>query len=172
MYQHDTAMTALHEAAAAFLAGRRIAVAGVSRNSGEAANFIYRKLRDAGYDVYAVNPHAEEVEGDRCYPDLAAVPVRLDGVVAVTPPEATEEVVRACIDLGIPRVWMHRGMGPGSVSASAVALCRAHDIAVIPGACPMMFCEPVDVGHRCIRGLSRLTGRLPQPAGWGDVAGA
>ena len=156
-------MNTLQQAAADFLAQRRIAVAGVSRNPAEAANAIYRRLRDAGYEVYPVNPSTVEVEGDPCYADLAAVPVRLDGVVAVTSPAATAVIAEECVELGIPRLWMHRGIGPGSVSESAVARCRAHGIAVIPGACPMMFLDPVDVGHRCIRAVSRLTGRLPEP---------
>lgn len=156
-------MTALQQAASDFLARRRLAVVGVSRDPAEAANAIYRRLRRSGYEVYAVNPAAQEVEGDRCYPTLTALPVRADGVVVVTRPEVTEGVVEECIALGIPRVWMHRGMGPGSVSEAAVARCRECGVAVIPGACPLMYCEPVDVGHRCLRGLSRLTGRLPAP---------
>lgn len=134
---------------------------GVSRSPREAANAIYRRLRDAGYDVYAVNPKADEVEGDRCYPDLAALPVRPDGVVAVTPPEGTTAVARTCAELGVPKLWMHRGMGPGSVSEEAIEFCRAHGVSVIPGACPMMYLEPVDLAHRCFRGLFGLTGRLP-----------
>lgn len=157
-------MKPLQQAIEDFLGQRRLAVAGVSRNPQEAANVIYRRLRGAGYEVYAVNPHADEVEGDRCYPDLASVPVRPDGVVAVTPPEGTEAVVHACAEVGIPRVWMHRGIGPGSISEAAVAFGREHGIEVIAGGCPMWYCEPVDFGHRCIRGVSRLAGRLPQTA--------
>jgi predicted CoA-binding protein len=81
--------------------------------------------------------------------------------VAVTPPEATEAVAHACVDLGVPRLWMHQGMGAGSVSEAAADVCRAHGIAVIPGACPMMYLEPVDFAHRCFGGWGRLTGRLP-----------
>jgi predicted CoA-binding protein len=156
-------MNTLERAVADFLAQRHIAVAGVSRNPSEAANLIYRKFRASGYDVYAVNPSATTVEGDVCYPDLASVPVRLDGLVAVTPPAATAALVEDCAALGIPRVWMHRGLGAGSVSKTAVEHGRAHGIEVIPGACPMMFLEPVDVGHRCIRAVSRAVGRLPEP---------
>lgn len=151
----------LPQAVSDFLAGQRIAVVGVSRTPTEAANAIYRRLREAGYGVYAVNPRADEVEGDPCFPTLHALSVRPDGVVAVTPPDGTLEVARACVELGIPALWMHRGMGPGSVSEEAVALCRTHGVAVIPGACPMMYLEPVDLAHRCFRGLFGLTGRLP-----------
>jgi hypothetical protein len=58
---------------------------------------------------------------------------------------------------------MHRSFGTGSVSEEAVNLCREKGIEVIPGACPMMFCEPVDFGHRCMRWLLKVTGGLPAP---------
>lgn len=154
-------MSSLRERAEEFLALRRIAVTGVSRSSGEAANLIYRKLRDTGYDVVPVNPKAERVEGDACYADLGSVPGAVDGVVIATPPAAAEAIVHQCHALGIRRVWMHRSLGRGSVSEAAVRFCREHDIAVIPGGCPMMFCEPVDVGHRCLRWLLARIGKLP-----------
>ncbi len=157
------AMPDLESAIKEFLSQERLAVAGVSRDGNLPANLIFRKLRDAGYEVYPVNPRAQEVEGAPCFPDLASVPVQLQGVVVATPPRATEEVVEECIVLGIPRVWMHRSFGEGSVSAQAVMACREAGIAVIPGACPMMYVQPVDVGHRCIRWFLGVTGKLPRP---------
>lgn len=157
-------MPDLRETVREFLAGERIAVAGVSRNGDLPANLIYRKLRDAGYRVVAVNPETERVEGDPCYPDLASVPEVPDGVVAATPPLATEEVVRECIELGVERVWMHRSFGAGSVSEPAVELARQHGMTVIAGACPMMYVEPVDPAHTCMRWVLKLTGGLPRPA--------
>lgn len=158
-------MSDLRVAAEEFLAQRRIAVAGVSRSGAEAANLVYRKLRGAGYEVFAVNPKASEVEGDPCYPDLHSIPGdAVDGVVIATPPEVTARIVEDCAALGIPRVWIHRSFGQGSVSEDAVRRCRELGLAVIPGACPMMFCEPVDVGHRCMRFILRVTGGLPTPA--------
>ena len=155
----------LETAVGEFLAQKRIAVAGVSRtDTHEAANTIYRRLRDAGHEVFAVNPHAEAVEGDACYPDLAAIPGGVGAVVVVTHPEVTPEIVRQCVDLGIGHVWMHRSFGPGSVVDEAVAHGREHGIAVIAGSCPMMFLAPVDIGHRCMRWLLRLTGGLPRAA--------
>jgi predicted CoA-binding protein len=155
-------MADLSEAVADFLAQRRIAVAGVSRSKNEAANVIYRKLRDSGYEVFPVNPNAGEVEGDPCYSDLGSVPGGVDGVVVATHPDITGQVVRECAELGIPRAWMHRSFGQGSVSEDAVDFCREHGITVIPGGCPMMFCRPVDVGHRCMRWVLKLTGGLPK----------
>lgn len=147
-----------------FLAQKRIAIAGVSRNGGEAANVILRKLRATGYETFPVNPAADRLEGALCYPDLEAIPGGVDAVVVATPPGAAPEIIRSCIAAGVRHVWMHRSFGPGSFSEEGVALARANGISVIPGGCPMMFCEPVDVGHRCMRWFLRLTGGLPKAA--------
>src|SRR5262245_25164309 len=145
-----------------FLAQRRIAVAGVSRDSGQAANLIFRKLRDSGHEVFPINPRAKEVEGAACYPDLRSAPAPIDGVVILTRPEDALEVVHECAEVGVPRVWMHRGIGVGSVSEAAVAYCRERGIKVIAGGCPMMYCAPVDVAHRCMRWVLGVMGRVPK----------
>lgn len=157
-------MPTLKEAAADFLAQKRIAVAGVSRSGDVAANTVYRKLRSAGYQVFAVNPNADEVEGDPCYPNLKSIPGGVEAVVIATAPEVTPSVVRDCAEQGIPRVWMHRSFGTGSVSKEAADFCRENNITVIAGGCPMMFCPPVDFGHRCMRWILSVTGGLPKRA--------
>jgi predicted CoA-binding protein len=154
-------MSRMNEAVEEFLAQRRIAVAGVSRSSMQAANAIYRKLRKVGYEVFPVNPNADEVEGDRCYPDLRSIPDGVDGVVVATHPEVTPRIVQECVDLGIPRVWMHRSFGQGSVSEEAIRIGEDARLTVIPGGCPMMFCKP-DIAHRCVRWIMKLTGGLPK----------
>ena len=165
-------MPAIDPLVADFLAQRRIAVAGVSRSGKDAGTLIYKKLTASGYQVFAVNPNAREIGGDPCYPDLNSTPERPDGVVITTNAAKAEEIVRQCIESGIPRVWMHCSLGSTrraatklaakitSVSEKAVSLCRENNISVITGACPMMFCEPVDPAHRFLRGLLRLFGGL------------
>jgi predicted CoA-binding protein len=155
-------MQTLREAAEEFLAQRRIAVAGVSRDPKQAANLIYRRLRAAGYEVHAVNPHATEVEGDRCYPSLAAIGAPLDGVVVVTTPSVAAALAGDCAQAGVPRVWLHRGIGPGSLSDAAVAAFRERGIAVIPGGCPNMFGATADPGHRCMCAVLTLMGKIPR----------
>lgn len=159
-------MDDLRDAVSEFLDCRELAVAGVSRDGDLPANLIFRKLRTAGYRVYPVNPRADEVEGVPCFPDLASVPASLEGVVIATPPEAAHAVVRDCARLGIRRVWLHRSFGGGSVSDAAIDLCRREGISVIPGACPMMFVEPVDVAHRCFRWILGGLGKMPRPEGF------
>lgn len=155
-------MTTLREAAHEFLAQRRIAVAGVSRDTKQPANLIYRRLRDAGHEVFAVNPNADEVEGDRCYKAVSQIPAAVDGVVVVTPAEVSAAVVEDSAVAGVPRVWLHRGLGPGSMSDEAVAACRRHGIAVIPGGCPNMFGNTSDPGHRGMLRVLQVTGKLPR----------
>ena len=146
---------------AEFLAGRRFAVAGVSRNSGQPANAVFRKLRAAGYEVFAVNPSATEVEGVRCYPDLAALPEPIDGVVVATHPDTSAAIVRQCAERGIRKIWFHRSFGDGSVSEPAIRECEARGIEPIVGGCPLMYCAPVDFGHRCMRWWLRRQRRVP-----------
>jgi uncharacterized protein len=152
----------IKDAATDFLAHRRVAVTGVSRRpANHGGNVVYQRLRDRGFEVFAVNPNADEVEGDACYPDLASVPGGVDWVVIGTRPETSEVTMKECVDLGIDRVWMHRAFGGGSVSASATEYGRAHGVTVIDGGCPCMFGVTSDRGHKVMRTALRLTRNVP-----------
>jgi uncharacterized protein len=159
-------MTTLDTKVNEFLAQKRIAVAGVSRNKSHhpVGNLIYRRLQNSGHAVFPVNPHMTTFEGDPCYPDLQSIPGGVDGVVIITRPEATDRIVRDCSTAGVRRVWMHQSMSrkESSVSPTAVEYCQQHDISVIAGGCPMMFGDGVDFGHTCMRWLLKMTGGLPQ----------
>jgi predicted CoA-binding protein len=154
-------MTQIPQPVAEFLRGARFAVAGVSRQPNQAANAVFRKLRAAGYETFAVNPNASEVEGVKCYPDLVSIPGAIDGVVIATHPKVSVELVRQCSDKGAGRVWFHRSFGQGSVSGEAVRECEALGLQCIVGGCPLMYCELVDVGHRCMRWWLRRRKRIP-----------
>lgn len=148
-----------------FLAQKKIAVVGVSDKRDTGCNLAYKKFKENGYRVYAVNPRISAFEGDPCYADLKAIPETVDAVFILASPKVTDQVVQQCVDLGVKHVWMHCMMGtrPGlaagmtSVSQPAVELCKAHGIAVIPGACPNQFLK-ADFGHAMMRGLWRLFG--------------
>ena len=160
-------MTTLELKATEFLAQKRLAVAGVSRNTSghPTANLIYHRLKDTGHDVFAVNPHLQTFEGDRCYADVKSIPGGVDGVVIVTKPETSARIAHECADAGIPRVWMHQSLASGSsVSPEGVEYCRAHGVQVIAGGCPMMFGDGVDFGHRCLRWMLKIKG-LPLESG-------
>jgi len=145
----------------AFLSGKRFVVAGVSRSDKQPANAVFRKLRACGFEVVPVNPRAEELEGTTCYPDLTSVPGDVDGVIVVTPPDAAAAVVHQAAARGIRQVWFHRSFGEGSVSEEALKACLGHGIRPIVGGCPLMYCEPVDVAHRCFRWWLGRHERIP-----------
>jgi uncharacterized protein len=157
-------MTTIKDAASEFLAQKRIAVTGVSRNpDGHGSNIVYRRLRERGYQVFAINPNTTRVEGDPCYPNLTAIPGGgADAVVMGTRPELAERTMTECIDLDIKHVWMHRSFGAGSVSKSAAEYGRRHGITVIDGGCPCMFNPTADTGHKAMRYLFTLAGKVPR----------
>ncbi len=156
-------MASLQEAAADFLSRRRIAVTGVSRTpENHGSNVVYKRLRERGYDVFPVNPNAEQVEGDTCYPDLTSIPGGVEAVVIGTRPETSMQTMEECARLGIEQVWMHRAFGEGSVSDKATEYGRERGMTVIDGACPCMFDPTADGGHKVMRFMLNLGGKLPR----------
>lgn len=163
-------MATIDELVKDFLAQKRIAVAGVSATHQTTANFIYRTLKSKGYEMVAVGASGGVFEGDPVHRSIALLPAPVDAVLIVTRPAATLEIVKQCVATGVRRVWMHDMMGTrptfgkalsrkaGSVSPEAVRLCRENGVAVIAGSCPMQFIG--DLGHKCMRGLLRLSGSL------------
>ena len=154
-------MQPIKDAASEFLTKKRVAVTGVSRKpKNHGSNNVYRRLRERGYEVFAVNPNAQEVEGDRSYPDLKSIPGGVEAVVIGTRPEIAERTMEECAELGIKHVWMHRGPGAGSVSAAATDYGRQHGITVIDGGCPLMFGRTADFGHKIMRFV--YAGKVPK----------
>ena len=160
-------MAKIDELVKDFLAQKKIAVVGVSDKRETGCNMSYKKFKEAGYQVYGVNPRITTFEGDPCYPDLKSLPEKPDAVFILANPKVTEQIVQQCVDLGVKHVWMHCMLGtkPGlatsmsSVSTDAVRMCRENGIAVIPGSCPNQFIKP-DIGHGMMRGLWRVFGFL------------
>ncbi|NUM45191.1 MAG: CoA-binding protein [Anaerolineales bacterium] len=142
-----------------FLAQKRIAVAGVSRNSQQTANLIYKAFRDRGYKVFPINPNADTLEGDSAYPNLQSIPGGVDGVLIVTKPDLTDQIVRDAVEASVPRVWMHNNtFGGTSASDYAIQYGRENGLTVISGGCPMMF---FDFGHKCMKWVLGAMGKLP-----------
>jgi predicted CoA-binding protein len=158
-------MSTVNELVQDFLAQKKIAVVGVSDKRETGCNAAYKKFKQAGYTVSAVNPRLTTFEDDPCYPDLKSIPEKPDAVFILTNPKVTEEIVQQCVDLGVQRVWMHCLMGtkPGlavgmtSVSQDAVHMCHENGITVIPGACPNQFLH-ADFGHAMMRVMFRTFG--------------
>jgi predicted CoA-binding protein len=141
-----------------FLGQKRLAVVGASGTRRKFGNVVLRELGAKGYEVYPVNPNAEEVDGQRCYANLAAVADRVDGAVLVVPPAQTEKVVREAAEAGIGRIWMQQG----AESDEAVRFCRERGIEAIHGECILMFADPAGFVHRLHRWLRGAMGKLPE----------
>jgi predicted CoA-binding protein len=154
-------MATIPKSIAAFLAGKRIVVAGVSRSGSAPANAIFRRLRETGHEVIPVNPNASQVEGQQCYPDLRSVPGPVHGVMVATHPSISAEVARAALERGVQHIWFHRSFGSGSVAPEAITECRAQGVEPIVGGCPLMYCQPVDPAHRFFRWWLGLWRRVP-----------
>ena len=158
-------MAKVDELTKSFLAQKKIAILGVSDRRETGCNLAYKKFRENGYKVYAVNPRISSYDGEACYADLKSIPEKPDAVFILSNPNVTEQIVGQCVELGIKHVWMHCMMGvkPGlaagmtSVSQSAVEMCKANGIEVIPGSCPNQFMNP-DFGHKMMRGMWRMFG--------------
>ncbi|HSL23542.1 MAG TPA: CoA-binding protein [Vicinamibacterales bacterium] len=141
-----------------FFALRTLAFVGASRNSKKFANMAYRDLRAKGYTLIPVNPHAESIEGDRCYPSLTALPQPVEGAVIMVPPSEAASVVRDAAAAGIRRVWLQQG----AESPAALDLCDREGISAVAGECVLMFAEPAQVFHRVHRFGRKLLGTLPR----------
>jgi predicted CoA-binding protein len=152
-----TSIHTVHE----FLAGKRLAMVGVSREPKDFSRSLFRELKDRGYEVIAVNPGAQEIEGQRCYGHLGEVDPPAENALLMTIPEVTGEAVKECAAAGVRRVWMYRAGGEGAVNPDAVRFCEQHEMAVIAGECPFMFLPNSGLIHRLHGWVSRMTGHYP-----------
>jgi len=145
-----------------FLSQKRIAIAGISRDPASFSATLFKEFCRRGYDVVPVNPHTSEIQGRRSFARVQDIQPPVEAVLLMTPPEATEAVVKDCVEAGVRRVWMHRGAGRGSVSAKAIAFCREQGIQVVPGQCPFMFLPDTAAFHRFHGFVRKITGRYPR----------
>jgi predicted CoA-binding protein len=141
-----------------FMKQQTIAVVGASRSKRKFGNTLLRELKAKGYAAIPVNPHAENIEGVRCYPSLKALPVKVDGVAVVVPPHEAERIVRDAVDAGIPRVWLQQG----AESKEAIRFCQEHGVSVVHGECMLMYACATAFPHRVHRFFRTLLGRMPQ----------
>jgi len=141
-----------------FLAHRRLAVVGVSRDPRDFSRTVVAELSRRGYDVVPVNPRGGLI---RRVQDIDP-PVK--AALIMTPPAITAEVVKDCAEAGIEHVWMHQGIGPGAASPAAIAFCEAHGISVVRGACPLMYLPETGFVHRAHRWCREVL-RSPRAGG-------
>ena len=150
------------EAIEDFLAQKRIAVVGISRDPKNFSVHLIDELAGRGYDVVPVNPGMQEMRGRRCYARVQQIQPPVDAALLMTSPNATETVVNDCAEAGVKRIWMYRAGGKGAVSDKAVEFCRERGMQVIPGECPFMFLPAAAGFHRFHGFMRKITGRFPR----------
>lgn len=144
-----------------FLAHKRIAMIGVSREPKHFSVVLFEELCRRGYDVIPVNPKAPSIKGHHCFARVQDIQPPVEAALLMTSPAVTDNVVRDCHAAGITQVWMYRAGGHGAVSSQAVAYCDATGIEVIPGQCPFMFLPGAGGVHRLHGLIRKITGRYP-----------
>ena len=117
-----------------FMAQKRFAIVGATDDTKKYGHQIFKNLKSRGYEVYPVNPRLKELEGTRCYPSLADIPVNVDVVDFVVPPEVTEAILKECKRLRLSRIWLQ----PGSESEAAIAFCHENNLKVVHSVCVML----------------------------------
>jgi len=85
------------------------AVVGANQDTEKFGNIIYRKLKTRGYEVYAVNPMYESIDGDKCYKDLSSLPVIPEVIDMVVSPKRGKAVIEEAAKLGINYIWLQPG---------------------------------------------------------------
>lgn len=144
-----------------FLAQKRIAMVGISREPHSFSVALFEELIRRGYDVIPVNPSTPNVMGRRCFARVQDIQPPVEAALLMTSPAVTDTVVSDCAAAGIHRVWMYRAGGSGAVSPKAVAFCQDHGIQVVPGQCPFMFLPAAGTIHRLHGFVRKITGRYP-----------
>ncbi len=141
-----------------FLEPRKMAIAGVSRNPKKFGGAIFKELREKGFDLYPINPNAEEVQGVKCYKSVDELPSDVEHLFIVTQKEETEIVARAAVKKGIKMVWIQQK----SDTPEAVKTIEEAGIPLIYKKCIMMFADPVKSVHGFHRFLVKTFGSYPK----------
>ncbi len=110
---------------------RRIAMVGLSADWSRPSNFVAKYLLEHDFDVIPVNPKYDEILGQKCYPDLAAIPTPVDIVDLFQKAERIPPFVDAAIDMNAAIVWMQLGI----VHESAADKARAAGLTVVMDRC-------------------------------------
>ena len=160
MPKQNVSMDAIRD----FLAQKRIAVIGISRDPKSFSAQLFEEFFRRGYDMVPVNPQGGQVSGKHCYARVQDIQPPVEAAILMTRPEVTEQVVRDCAEAGVWRIWMFRGTGNGAVNKKAIEFCREHGMKVIPGECPFMFFPDTELVHRVHGFFRKMSGQYPQRA--------
>ena len=140
-----------------FLAGRKMAIAGVTRDPKEFGYQVYEQIKKTGVEVLVVHPIAEKIDGISCYKNIGVLPDDVRHLIIVTPKRQTYNLVNDAIAKGIGNIWIQQMSG----TPEAIELAKANKINLVTGECIFMHTEPLKGVHKFHRTIRRLFGRMP-----------
>jgi predicted CoA-binding protein len=140
-----------------FLSAKNIAVVGVSRNNKKFGYSAYNTLKSKGFKVFAVNPNADNINGDTCYKSIEQIPEKIESVLVVLPPEKTKDIVKQAFSLNINNIWLQQG----AESDEAISFCVEKGMNIVYKQCILMFTEPVSFPHSFHRWINKITRKIP-----------
>lgn len=131
-----------------FLAQKRFAMVGVSRDPKDFSRTLFHEFCNRGYDVVPVNPRAKTIDGLTCFSHVHDIRPAVTSALLMIPKQATEEVLRDCSNARVTLAWIYGVSGQKDINPAARSIAEGYGIKLIPGYCPYMFLARVAWFHR------------------------
>jgi len=140
-----------------FLSSKKIAIAGVSRDPKKFGHTIFKEFKEKGFEVYPVNPNAENINGTPCFHSVSSLPLEVRNLFIVTPKSQTLQLVKEAIEKGIDNIWIQQM----SETKEALEYLSGKQVNVVSKECIMMWLEPVTSVHKFHKAIRKFFGLLP-----------
>lgn len=141
-----------------FFAPKRMAVAGASRDPKKFGGSVIKELKEKGFDLYPVNPFAEEIQGLKCFKSVNDLPDEVKHLLIVTPKSSTAEVAGQAVEKKMEMVWIQQM----SDNQESMQILQDAHIPFIHNKCILMFADPVKGPHRFHRFFVKIFGKYPK----------
>lgn len=140
-----------------FLDSQPIAMVGVSRNPKKFGYTAFKELKEKGMKLIPVNPVADQILGEKSYPNVTQLPADVKGIIILTKKDQTAAVVREAKEKGIKQIWIQQ------MADSKEALDELKDSGInyISGECILMYFKPHSM-HKFHGSLKKFFGRFPK----------
>jgi predicted CoA-binding protein len=140
-----------------FLDSQPIALVGASRNPKKFGYTAFKELKEKGMKLIPVNPQADEIMGEKAYPNVKMLPEEVQSIIIFTKKDQTASVIRDAKEKGIKQIWIQQ------MADSKEALDELKDSGInfIAGECILMHYKPHSF-HKFHGSLKKLFGRYPK----------
>jgi uncharacterized protein len=145
----------------AFLAEKRFAMIGASRNPKDFSTRLLADFVNRGYAVVPVNPAAKEILELRTTARIQDVQPPVRAALVMTPRSLDADILSACAEAKVKMVWLYGVRGPKEISQQTIELCQRSGIELIAGYCPYMFLPKAAFYHRMHGAIARIFGMYP-----------